>query len=81
MFTLTDENGKKHEARGRDFEEAAINFAESQVAANGYPVANNNSMDFDIRDSKTKEDKFIRIFTKTVIEYNVEEYREIKEKK
>jgi hypothetical protein len=74
IFTITDEDGDKYKARGRDLEEAAEKFAEKYDRQSEYAILESygNGMNFFIEDSKTGKTRKIRIFADQVVEYTVE---------
>jgi hypothetical protein len=75
IFIFIDEDGDKHEGRGRDFEEAAKNLAENYDSKSDYAIleSSHKGVTFFAKDTKTRKTKSIRIFAEQVIEYSIRE--------
>jgi hypothetical protein len=75
IFIITDEDGEKHDGRGRDFKEAIKSFAEKYDAETDYSllIDQGDGADFFIQDTKTAKTRRIRIFAEQVVEYTIKE--------
>jgi len=74
IFELIDEDGDKHHARGRDFEEAAQTFAEGYDPGNDYFIVQSSDGEvFFMTDLSDGDKKTVRITGEQVIEYSVNE--------